>query len=120
MSDPNIYATDHVGKADYKGTRHIETLADLGRESSVDDGYAPKATIRNPLGGLSKQTLRVQVSAFCSKYGFQEKEDVFQKAALVAQTPDDFEHIQELSQEDLHALRREITRMEPKTIHEDD
>lgn len=53
--------------------------------------------------------LHDQVEAFCVKYGFQDKADTFHKASMVAQRPHDFESIQELSDDDKHWLRREIT-----------
>lgn len=63
----------------------------------------------NPLSGLSKAELRDQVVAFCSKYGFEDRLETFHKASMVAQRPQDFESIDELSEDDKHWLRREIT-----------
>jgi hypothetical protein len=70
------------------------------------------ARIRNPLGDLTAAELRSQVTAFCQRYGFTEKEETFQKAALVAQRPEDFEHIAALSDDDKYYMRRETTRIE--------
>nr|OQO06416.1 hypothetical protein B0A51_16154 [Rachicladosporium sp. CCFEE 5018] len=67
------------------------------------------ARIRNPLSGLSTTELRDQVDAFCGKYGFEEKSETFQKAALVAQLSDDFESIPSLNEDDKHWLRMETT-----------
>jgi hypothetical protein len=63
----------------------------------------------NPLSGLTPEELHERVEAFCGKYGFEEKLETFHKASLVAQRPHDFESIQELSEDDRHWLRREIT-----------
>lgn len=47
--------------------------------------------------------------SFCEQYGFQEEEEVFQKGALVAQNPTAFEDLGCLTQDDVTALRREVT-----------
>lgn len=65
--------------------------------------------IWNPLAGLSTETLRTQVSAFCSEYHFQEHESTFFRGALAAQNPSGFEEIPELTEDDKHWLRRETT-----------
>ena len=39
---------------------------------------------------------------------------MFKKGALVAQSPDDFEHIEELDENDRYHLRREITSESPE------
>ncbi|KAH7131316.1 hypothetical protein EDB81DRAFT_696698 [Dactylonectria macrodidyma] len=67
------------------------------------------AKIRNPLVGMSRADLRTQVAAFCIDYGFQDKEDVFYRGALAAQDPESYESIDELTDDDKHHLRREIT-----------
>lgn len=66
--------------------------------------------ILNPLAGISKEELLLRVSAFCVEVGLQEHLSVFQKGALVAQSPSDFENISELDEDDKYHLRREITR----------
>lgn len=63
----------------------------------------------NPLSGLSATELADQVVAFCAKYGFEDKLDVFHKAAKVAQQPQDFESIEDLSEDDKYWIRRETT-----------
>lgn len=63
----------------------------------------------NPLAGLSATELTDQVVAFCGKYGFEDKLDVFHKAAKVAQRPHDFESIEDLSEDDKYWIRRETT-----------
>jgi hypothetical protein len=67
--------------------------------------------IINPLSGIPKSELFDQVSRFCADHGLQDKETTFQKAALVAQSPEKFEHIAELDEDDKYHLRREVTRM---------
>jgi hypothetical protein len=63
------------------------------------------------LSGISKQELFDQVSRFCADNGLQDRVATFQKAALVAQSPEDIENISELDEEDKYHLRREVTRM---------
>lgn len=65
--------------------------------------------IVNPLAGLTTSELRSQVSAFCEKYGFQQKEDVFMRGALAAQNPDAYDDIAELTEADKTHLKREVT-----------
>lgn len=80
-------------------------------ENGIERQLSRKVDIQhnNPLSGLSPAELHDQVEAFCVKYGFEDKADVFHKASMVAQRPHDFESIQELSDDDKHWLRREIT-----------
>jgi hypothetical protein len=67
------------------------------------------ALIRNPLADLSKAEIHRQVEHFCTTYGFEDKQELFQKAALVAQNPDHFEEIEELNEGDKEFLRLEKT-----------
>ena len=80
-------------------------------ENGAERQLSQKVDIQhnNPLSGLTRAELHDQVEVFCSKYGFEDKLDTFHKAAMVAQTPHDFESIDELSEDDKHWLRREIT-----------
>lgn len=73
------------------------------------------AQIRNPLSGLTEDELTSQVTAFCQRYGFTEKEETFQKAALVAQNPEGFESIAALTEDDKYHIRRETTRKSTST-----
>ena len=63
------------------------------------------------MSGISKTDLLTQVSNFCAESGLQDKELVFQKGALVAQNPQGFEDIAELTEDDKYHLRREVTSM---------
>jgi MFS family permease len=65
--------------------------------------------IINPLAAIGKTDLLAQVSQFCAENGLQDKEAAFQKGALVAQNPHLFEELEELTEDDKHHLRREIT-----------
>jgi hypothetical protein len=69
--------------------------------------------IYNPLSGISKNDLYDRVLRFCQEYGFEDHIETFQKGALVAQRPKDFEELPELVEEDKYHLRREHTRVSP-------
>lgn len=92
--------------ADVKADHSVEYLED---DLVKDLRTNLNAEIRNPLSGLSEAELSAQVVVFCEKYGFNEKIDTFQKAALAAQRPQDFESIPQLTEDDKHYLRRETT-----------
>lgn len=89
------------------------------RTSGSDEGPSDKAAqistaalLRNPLLGYSHGELMADVDAFTEKYALTEHRDSFRKGALVAQasnTPDGFEKITELSEEEKAVLRKEIT-----------
>lgn len=92
--------------ADAKADHTVEYLED-GLDNDPRSNVS--AEIRNPLSHLSQTELSAQVVAFCEKYGFGEKLEIFQKAAIVAQRPHDFENISQLTEDDKHHLRRETT-----------
>ncbi|WRT68778.1 uncharacterized protein IL334_005758 [Kwoniella shivajii] len=60
----------------------------------------------NPLHGLSKAEVLANVEEFCRDKGLEDKTDVFKRGALIAQRPTEYEEIQELTEEDLHWLRK--------------
>lgn len=64
--------------------------------------------IQNPLYGIPKEELFGDVKRFCSEHGFDDV-GLFQRAALVGQTPTRFEEFAELTDEDKYWLRREKT-----------
>jgi hypothetical protein len=67
--------------------------------------------IYNPLSGITKDDLYDRVLRFCQEYGFEDHVETFQKGALVAQRPKEFEELSELTDDDKYYLRRETTRM---------
>ncbi|KAJ6069051.1 hypothetical protein N7499_010938 [Penicillium canescens] len=67
------------------------------------------ARIYNPLSGITKDDLYDRVLRFCQEYGFEEHVETFQKGALVAQRPKEFEELPELTDDDKYYLRRETT-----------
>ena len=67
------------------------------------------ARITNPLEGVPKQQLLKDAATFASTYGLEHLTAEFQKGALVAQDPENFENLEELTEEDKAILRREKT-----------
>ncbi|KAJ5980803.1 hypothetical protein N7481_008101 [Penicillium waksmanii] len=65
--------------------------------------------ISNPLAGIAKVDLYDRVLRFCQEFGFEDHIETFQKGALVAQNPNTFEDLSELTEEDKYHLRREYT-----------
>lgn len=51
------------------------------------------------------------VEEFVKERGLEDKLGLFQKAALLAQNPKDFEQIPGMTEEDKEVIRRETTRM---------
>lgn len=66
------------------------------------------ARIQNPLYGIPKKELFSDVQQFCSDNGFDDVA-LFQRAALVGQSPTRFEEFPELTEDDKYWLRREKT-----------
>jgi hypothetical protein len=95
-----------AGSGDVKDHNLVEYIDEIDK----DYRHNVNAQIRNPLSELTSAELESQVTAFCQNYGFTEKEQLFQKAALVAQRPDEFDNIAALTEDDRHFLRRETTR----------
>lgn len=70
---------------------------------------AINAMLENPLAGKSREAVIRDAKRFANEHGMGDDEMDFVKGALVAQRPNDFEDIPELSEEDKAALRFEIT-----------
>lgn len=94
--------------ADAKGGHTVDTEY-LEDELHKDLRTNLSGEIRNPLAGLTESELNSQVVTFCNRYDFNERIETFQKAALVAQRPQDFETITTLTDDDKYHIRRETT-----------
>lgn len=70
---------------------------------------AINAMLENPLANKPRESVIRDARRFAREHGMEEDEEDFVKGALVAQNPDDFENIPELSDEDKNALRFELT-----------
>ena len=65
--------------------------------------------IKNPLVGITKESLLEDVTAFAVKYGLEDIEPYLIKGALVAQNPLGIDTIHELDDEDRRVLSEEVT-----------
>ena len=104
--------------------RHFIKQESVSREdlaSSKEHGYVEclfcflcckltYSSTHNPLLGLSPEALIEDVDVFIKEKGLQDKQDLFRKAALLAQRPADYEDIPELTEDDRYHIRREKTR----------
>ncbi|KAI5450673.1 hypothetical protein NCC49_002930 [Naganishia albida] len=62
---------------------------------------------KNILAGISKEDLLNDVRSFAAEKGLEEYLPDLEKGALLAQRPDDFEEISELTEEDIASIRYE-------------
>ncbi|KAL3421499.1 hypothetical protein PVAG01_07944 [Phlyctema vagabunda] len=108
MSKPLSFSSD---KKTGESHEHIETRTAHNGEHSTVHEYSrnTNAKIRNPLAGIPKEELLTDVDIFCSGYGLEEHAASFRKGALLAQSPDEFEDIVELTEDDKVTIRREKT-----------
>jgi MFS family permease len=61
------------------------------------------------LKGITKPDLQAQTARFCRENGLAGKEDTFYRGALAAQSPNDWQNIPELTDDDRYHLLRETT-----------
>src|ERR1700691_5935381 len=85
----------------------------MSRESqsliSPVDLRADHGRIKNPLAGIPKPQLIADVEQFAADHDLGDIRDYLIKGALVAQTPNHIDQIQELDEEDRRFLHEEIT-----------
>lgn len=67
------------------------------------------ARLQNPLYGLSREGLSKKVALFTAQSGLEEERELFEKAAILAQHPEQFEEHDCLDEDDKYHLRRETT-----------
>lgn len=103
MSLPTVDRKGHNADIDHDNVKGEPTSFDESIENNVN------AAVMNPLSGKSQQQLLSEVEEFCNTHGFQSDLAIFQKGALVAQHPNSFEDLPQLTEEDRYHLRREIT-----------
>lgn len=82
----------------------------IRRQSVVAMNQNITGEIKNPLIGIPREQLMHDVEEFGLRNNMEEKIDLLQKAALVAQSPADLENIPELDEDDRACLREEVTR----------
>ena len=75
--------------------------------------------IKNPLAGIPKAQLLSDVEQFAKEREMTDISDLLKRGALVAQDPASFETIEELSEDEKIALRRETTHKwsQPRTLY---
>ena len=81
------------------------------KQHSTSSASPPPSSARlaNPLAGIPRATLTANAAVFAHEHGLGHLDDLFAKGALVAQDPEQFESIDELTEEDRAVLRREVT-----------
>ena len=77
------------------------------------------ALFENPLGGIPRDQLMADVDDFCAKFDLMNYNELFRKAALVAQNPHSVSNMTELSEDDKYHLEREHTHKwaQPKMLY---
>ncbi|EWC43710.1 hypothetical protein DRE_07462 [Drechslerella stenobrocha 248] len=85
-------------------------VSDLERESpdSVSLNQNVEARIKNPLTGISRESLFASVDRFAGENSLEDIREDLRKGALIAQDPGNYEKIPELSDEERQALRDEV------------
>ncbi|WWC73562.1 uncharacterized protein I206_107534 [Kwoniella pini CBS 10737] len=98
--------TDH-----FADDKNISNRDEFYEQATVEypPGTATRgvAKLQNVLHGQSKEQLYAEVDQFVEEHGLQSDVDIFRKAALLAQRPNDYMAIAELSKEDKDALQYE-------------
>ncbi|KAK5134067.1 hypothetical protein LTR08_006957 [Meristemomyces frigidus] len=77
-------------------------------QNDTDINNNSSARIRNPLAGISHQTLMRDVEEFGEEFQLSDIVPLLKKGALVAQNPGEFENVEGLQEDELEALRNEI------------
>ena len=67
------------------------------------------AIFENPLAGIPREQLFEDVGNFCRKFGLQDYLDIFQKGALISQSPATALDLPDLNDDEKDAIRREKT-----------
>lgn len=86
------------------GNRHVEEdLKDFNLNNNTS------ARIKNPLAGLSHDSLMRDVENFANEHQLHEITPLLKKGALVAQNPGEFETLDGLDESERTVLREEVT-----------
>jgi hypothetical protein len=90
--------------------KNLETELDTEKADQynqhLEQTQAATYKLYNPLAGVSPETLRTNVDTFCRDFDLQDHVSVFQKGAMLAQSPHDYARIPDLSTYDLEALEK--------------
>jgi hypothetical protein len=111
VEDNEKINTDSLSSPDSEGETLTYEDDRVRRESEFLDaiGRNAAAKLRNPLAGLNKTQLMVEVEEFAKEKDLVHALEDLKKGALVAQNPTGFESIEELTEDDKEILRRETT-----------
>lgn len=106
MAEKDIQiAAQHVdAELSSENSNHFvsEDLKDVSLNNNVS------AKIKNPLAGLSRETLMRDVEDFANEHQLHEITPLLKKGALVAQNPAEFETVEGLDESEKEALRNEV------------
>lgn len=104
QSDPQSDSSTVGGKEDHNGQQGVAVLS---------------KKLKNPLSGMTKDELMVDVEAFAKDKALEDIVDLLKKGALIAQDPKNFEKITELDEAEKEWLRMEKTRKwkQPKMMY---
>jgi hypothetical protein len=95
---------------DLRGDIHHQEDADalpLEKAEERDARIAGRATLQNALHGISKIRLFAEVDQFCKDHKLEEHQEVFRKGALLAQRPDEWALLDDLSDDEKAAAKYE-------------
>jgi hypothetical protein len=95
---------------DVRGSIHHQEDANalpLETTEERDARIAGRATLQNALHGISKIRLFAEVDQFCKDHNLQEHQEIFRKGALLAQRPDDWALLDDLSDDEKAAAKYE-------------
>ncbi|KIK67041.1 hypothetical protein GYMLUDRAFT_37077 [Collybiopsis luxurians FD-317 M1] len=87
--------------------------------SSQDSFRNLNAKLANPLAHLTQEQLMEEAKVFAEAHGLEDLVVEFQKGALVAQDPSNFENLTQLDEQDKSVFRRELTHKwdQPKMLY---
>ncbi len=105
------------------GTEHFEkkngSVAGYATDAEVVPRSKLNALFENPLEGIPREQLFMEVDEFCNKFDLTDHREVFRKGALVAQMPHRAQDLDYLTEQDKAVLLREHTHKwdQPKTLY---
>ncbi|KAF8885549.1 hypothetical protein CPB84DRAFT_1788265 [Gymnopilus junonius] len=103
MSSDDKHSTEHVS------TEQVSLDEEKADITHIDLANNVQARIQNPLRGIPREKLLKQVERFAQEKGLEDKVDLFKRAAVLAQNPNDFESQRDLTEEEKEHIRRETT-----------
>jgi hypothetical protein len=99
-----VYYSSHLLVMSVHNQKEVDKFYDRARPEGQ---VANAIQLDNILSRLSKEELMADVERFITTHGLEEHADSFRKGALVAQQPDNWNAISELSEEEKLAISEE-------------